>query len=116
VEQLTELRNEQLELPGRARPGDLIACDRIRASYDALFDALKTILSEDAPGARIPGLHLEGPYLNPAHAGAHPPEALRLEVGALADFLVLDEDGRLCETWVGARRVYAREAGWIAAV
>jgi N-acetylglucosamine-6-phosphate deacetylase len=49
-----------------------------RERYEALFDALEAIESEATAGARVLGLHLEGPYLNPARAGAHPPEALRL--------------------------------------
>ncbi|MGB9919448.1 MAG: N-acetylglucosamine-6-phosphate deacetylase [Moorellales bacterium] len=31
-----------------------------------------------SPGARILGLHLEGPYLSPEYAGAHPPPRLRV--------------------------------------
>jgi N-acetylglucosamine-6-phosphate deacetylase len=34
-------------------------------------------LADDAPGARVLGVHLEGPYLSPRWPGAHDPEQLR---------------------------------------
>jgi N-acetylglucosamine-6-phosphate deacetylase len=42
-----------------------------------------------APGARLPGLHLEGPLLSPNRAGAHDPRAIAAADGTLDD--VLDE-------------------------
>jgi N-acetylglucosamine-6-phosphate deacetylase len=35
-----------------------------------------------------------------------------LEPGAFADLPGFDGDGTLGETWVGGRRLYAKEAGW----
>src|ERR1700674_3409029 len=34
--------------------------------------------SADAPGARVLGAHVEGPFLNPKYRGAHDPECLLL--------------------------------------
>jgi N-acetylglucosamine-6-phosphate deacetylase len=34
-------------------------------------------LADDAPGARVLGVHLEGPYLSPRWPGAHDPQQLR---------------------------------------
>jgi len=42
-----------------------------------------------APGARMPGLHLEGPLLGEERAGAHSPAAIRAAASTLDD--VLDE-------------------------
>ena len=43
----------------------------------------------DTPGARILGAHLEGPFLSPDRAGAHPVEQLREpDLDLLASFLV----------------------------
>lgn len=52
--------------------------------------ALGTIGSSDSnPGARILGAHLEGPFLDPERAGAHPVELLREpDLDLLASFLV----------------------------
>jgi N-acetylglucosamine-6-phosphate deacetylase len=56
--------------------------------YVALLEALEAIESEAVLGARVLGAHLEGPYLNPARAGAHPPQALRLpDPGEVRDLL-----------------------------
>ncbi len=38
--------------------------------------SLAALLDQPLPGARIPGLHLEGVFLSPAAAGAHPPSLL----------------------------------------
>lgn len=35
-----------------------------------------------------------------------------LNEGRRADFVVLEEDGRVRETWVGGRRVWSRDEGW----
>ena len=52
--------------------------------------ALATIgSSSGGPGARILGAHLEGPFLSPERAGAHPPSLLREpDLDLLASFLV----------------------------
>lgn len=52
--------------------------------------ALATIgAAVDGPGARIVGAHLEGPFLSPARAGAHPVRYLREpNLDLLASFLV----------------------------
>ncbi|TMD14458.1 MAG: N-acetylglucosamine-6-phosphate deacetylase [Chloroflexi bacterium] len=41
-----------------------------------------------APGARVLGAHLEGPFLNPAFRGAHDPQALVLPTPANVDLLL----------------------------
>lgn len=46
------------------------------ASLCAALEALETARRASAGGARILGAHLEGPFLSPAHAGAHPRDAL----------------------------------------
>ncbi len=68
------------------------------------------------PGARPLGLHLEGPFISPASAGAHPPGAVRA--------LDFQELGELWEASLGTlkiltiaperldRRSLARLAGW----
>ena len=54
--------------------------------YGGLFDAVER--AGAAPGARILGVHLEGPFLAPSRRGAHDPENLRpVELGALREFL-----------------------------
>lgn len=42
------------------------------------IEAIRQWSKEDQPGARSLGAHIEGPFLNPARAGAHPPQHLRL--------------------------------------
>jgi len=50
----------------------------ISAPLDDLRAALQAISrAGDFPGARLLGVHLEGPYLNPDYKGAHPREYLR---------------------------------------
>lgn len=54
--------------------------------YAGLFDAVERAGS--APGARILGVHLEGPFLAPSRHGAHDPENLRpVDPGALRELL-----------------------------
>jgi len=54
--------------------------------YAGLFDAVEQARS--APGARILGVHLEGPFLAPSRRGAHDPENLRpVDAGALRELL-----------------------------
>jgi len=44
--------------------------------------------AEDRNGPAVLGVHLEGPYLNPAYAGAHDPAALRVPDPAECDALL----------------------------
>jgi N-acetylglucosamine-6-phosphate deacetylase len=57
------------------------------AQYRAVAAALAAV--RDAPGAQLPGLHLEGPLLSPARAGAHDVQAIAAADATLDD--VLDE-------------------------
>lgn len=63
----------------------------VSASWEQLAEVLRAIervRQKGTGGARLLGAHLEGPFLNPAYAGAHPPECLRLpDVAALANLL-----------------------------
>lgn len=45
---------------------------------DEVIDAHRSFLLDPAPGSRSLGVHLEGPYLNPAQAGALNPDAMRV--------------------------------------
>src|SRR5262245_45814413 len=57
------------------------------ADYRAVAAAFAS--ARGAAGARMPGLHLEGPLLAPARAGAHRPEAIGVAGATIDD--VLDE-------------------------
>lgn len=68
----------------------LITADEetLAASLSVLADYCPT-----APGATLPGIHLEGPFLSPEKAGAHNPDALRLpDTGLMARFLAAGQD------------------------
>ena len=64
----------------------------VTAPGAALVDALRSTPRE-ADGARILGVHLEGPFLSPARLGAHDPDAR------------LDPDPRLAERLLATGRV-----------
>ncbi len=75
----------------------------ISAPESALLDAFSAIRSAAHPApdgadepaaASIAGIHLEGPFLNPEMAGAHPPEHIRPPDSGLF--------GRLSDSWAGA--------------
>ena len=54
--------------------------------YPGLFEAVGEAAA--APGARILGVHLEGPFLAPSRPGAHDPANLRpVDLGVLRDLL-----------------------------
>ena len=54
--------------------------------YASLFKAVERAAA--APGARILGVHLEGPFLAPSRRGAHDPENLRaVDLGLLRELL-----------------------------
>ena len=54
--------------------------------YAGLFEAVERAAS--APGARILGVHLEGPFLAPSRSGAHDPANLRpVDSGVLRELL-----------------------------
>ena len=89
----------------RAEPGELVAMGAalahdgvlayqptlVTSSPDRLRDALATVGQATGlgDGARIIGAHLEGPFLSPVRAGAHPPAQLRQpNLDLLASFLV----------------------------
>ena len=59
----------------------------ITAPEDDLVEGLRAV-PLDAPGPRILGVHLEGPFLAPGRLGAHPPSARRDPDAALLDRLL----------------------------
>lgn len=51
----------------------------VTASKDILLKALKNVAQikrQTIPGAELLGIHLEGPYIDPAYHGAQPPETI----------------------------------------
>src|SRR5690606_13846671 len=47
--------------------------------------------SQDHSSARMPGVHLEGPFLSPARPGVHPPEFIKSPNVSDLELLVTDE-------------------------
>jgi N-acetylglucosamine-6-phosphate deacetylase len=66
----------------------------ITASEATTVEALRA-LPTDAPGPKILGAHLEGPFLSPERPGTHPPEYLRAPDLELLDRLL--DAGRVTE-------------------
>jgi N-acetylglucosamine-6-phosphate deacetylase len=62
-----------------------------RALYTKLFSAYAEM--PQTTGARMLGIHLEGPYLNPSWRGAHSPEAVRNPSAEEVDGLLGEGDG-----------------------
>ncbi len=87
--------------------------------YERFLEALGK--SSPAPGAGMPGAHLEGPFLSPARKGAHDPDDLRpVDLGLVKETL---ETGlvsvmTLAPELPGAERAAAllREGGAVASV
>jgi N-acetylglucosamine-6-phosphate deacetylase len=61
--------------------------------YRRVFDTLPALAG--APGARVLGLHLEGPFLAPAKKGAHARDAIEAADDALFDELLQEPSVRL---------------------
>src|SRR5262245_42595537 len=65
----------------------------VSASPPDLVAAIKAIASVATPGSPVVGCHVEGPFLDPGHRGAHDPAQLRLpETDELATWLAAGAD------------------------
>jgi len=82
-----------------ARYGVTAFLPTIVTSPSATIDLARSVLGAGPPpghrGARAVGLHLEGPFLNPARCGVHDPALLREPDPALADAWSRDSGVRL---------------------
>lgn len=60
-------------------------------SANRIKDALKNInhaINEGMPGARIAGVNMEGPFINPGYRGAHPQEHIIMpDLGLIEEFI-----------------------------
>ena len=56
------------------------------AEIDAFLDAVSAV-APDPGAARVAGVHLEGPFLNPAKLGAQPPHAIPADLGLMRRWL-----------------------------
>ena len=60
-----------------------------REDLDKAFDAARQVKSEKGYGAKILGVHSEGPFINPSKKGAQPEEYI---VAPNADFIIENAD------------------------
>jgi N-acetylglucosamine-6-phosphate deacetylase len=67
----------------------------VTAPVDALTDSLATVAALMPTDPRIVGSHLEGPFLDMAHKGAHDPTLLRPATPADIESLLVAADGTL---------------------
>ncbi|MEV8212642.1 N-acetylglucosamine-6-phosphate deacetylase [Leifsonia sp. NPDC077715] len=67
----------------------------VTAPVDALASRVRTVASLMASDSRILGSHLEGPFLDVGHKGAHEPSLLRPSTPADVDALLSAADGTL---------------------
>ncbi|MBR2345188.1 MAG: amidohydrolase family protein [Lentisphaeria bacterium] len=56
---------------------------------------IRDIIRDDLPGAKVAGIHLEGPWLNPEHCGGMVPEFIRIATASEADKYLAAADGTL---------------------
>lgn len=70
------------------------AYERIMQAARGIREAMSLSEGPDWPGARILGLHLEGPYINPKRAGAQNPAFMRpADLGELGEIVAALEEG-----------------------
>jgi len=68
--------------------------DQIMGAARAVRAAMERWRTAPWPGARVLGMHLEGPYINPKQAGAQDPKYMRrADIGELGEILSVLEDG-----------------------